>query len=142
MNKDLYIALVEYINKEIPEFVWVDYDEGQLNRTPKDVAYPAILIDISYPDTTDLQRCAQRIKAQLQLRVAFKIPGTTSGASSIGLRTKALGYMDLIDKLHRKLQHWNCNGSINPLSRMRAIPEKRNDEIKCYNIFYKTEFID
>ena len=66
MNKQLFIALCDLIESKVPEVRWIDADEGQLNvsgqRPP--VAFPCVLIDMSYPQTEGMSATAEKVRVQ------------------------------------------------------------------------------
>ena len=70
MNKVFFLAVTNHIATNVSQIKWVDADEGQLNvacRPP--VAFPACLVDISYPQCESLSGGVQRIRARVELRV-------------------------------------------------------------------------
>lgn len=144
MNKQLFIALCDLLERQVPEVRWIDADEGQLNvsgqRPP--VAFPCVLIDMSYPQTEGMSPTAEKIRVQFNLRIAFDTPGTTNSAAPEHVRAKALEKMDILEKIHRTLQWWTCNRQINPMRRQRVTTERRQDGLKVYNMTYESAFID
>ena len=73
MNKEIFIAVCDRLKTEVPGLRWIDAEEGQLNTGERPaVAFPCCLIDISYPSCETHMGGRQKIKAQIQLRVAFQ----------------------------------------------------------------------
>lgn len=142
MNKQIFIDICDRIENEVPEFRWIDWDEGQLDMQSErpSLAFPACLVDIIYPSCDDLTNTEQLVKANIILRVAFMPTGATNQKSPV--RTSALATFDTIDKLHTKLQGWHNAGAFAPLSRTGATRERRKDGIKVYRISYQTTFED
>lgn len=143
MNKEIFIAVSERLKTEVTQLRWIDAEEGQLNTGEwPAVAFPCCLIDISYPDCETYMGGRQKIKAQIQLKIAFTTEGSTNTAAPELVREHALAYMSVLDKIHRTLQWWNGGNLFNPMRRLRAAPEKRADGLKVYNVIYETEFMD
>ncbi|MFR6417237.1 MAG: hypothetical protein ACLUOK_05715 [Parabacteroides distasonis] len=108
MNKEIFIAVCDRLKTEVPQLRWIDAEEGQLNTGERPaVAFPCCLIDISYPSCETHMGGRQKIKAQIQVRVAFQSGGSTNAAAPKLVREHALRCMDTLDKIHEALQWWN-----------------------------------
>ena len=143
MNKVFFLAVTNHIAANVSQIKWVDADEGQLNvacRPP--VAFPACLVDISYPQCESLSGGVQRIRARVELRVVFAIQGSTNAAAPAAVRERSLARFDVLEALHKALQWWNGGGLFNPLKRISSTPERRADDLKVYRVTYETVFID
>lgn len=143
MNKVFFLAVTNHIAANVSQIKWVDADEGQLNfacRPP--VAFPACLVDISYPQCESLSGGVQRIRARVELRVVFAIQGSTNAAAPAAVRERSLARFDVLEALHKALQWWNGGGLFNPLKRISSTPERRADDLKVYRVVYETEFFD
>lgn len=143
MNKDFFIAITDHIKTSVPQIKWVDADEAQLNvsvRPP--LAFPACLVDISYPQCESLSGGSQRIRARVELRVVFTLQGSTNAAAPASVRERSLVRFDVLEALHKALQWWNADGLFNPLRRISSTPERRADDLKVYKMVYETEFFD
>ena len=105
MNKEIFIAVCDRLKTEVPQLRWIDAEEGQLNTGERPaVAFPCCLIDISYPSCETHMGGRQKIKAQIQLRVAFQAGGSTNAAAPKLVREHALSCMDTLDNTRL------CNG--------------------------------
>ncbi|WP_040556266.1 hypothetical protein [Prevotella disiens] len=143
MNKEFFITITDYIKTSVPQIKWVDADEAQLNvsgRPP--LAFPACLVDISYPQCETLSGGRQRIGARIELRVVFNLQGSTNAAAPNFVRERALARFDVLQALHNALQWWNAGGLFDPLRRISSTPERRADDLKVYKVVYETEFFD
>ena len=143
MNKDFFIAITDHIKTSVPQIKWVDADEAQLNvvgRPP--LAFPACLVDISYPHCETISGGKQHISARVELRVVFNIQGSTNAAAPAMVRERSLARFDTLEVLHKALQWWNADGLFNPLRRISSTPEPRADDLKVYKVVYETEFFD
>ena len=88
MNKEIFIAVCDRLKTEVPGLRWIDAEEGQLNTGERPaVAFPCCLIDISYPSCETHMGGRQKIKAQIQLRVAFQAGGSTNAPLNLSGNT-------------------------------------------------------
>ena len=143
MNKDFFISITNHIKQTVPEICWVDADENQLNTSSRPpLGWPACLVDISYTNCETHVGGKQKIKARVELRVAFYLQGQTNADAPTEVRERALKRFDVLENLHRSLQWWNGEGLFNPLRRISSMPEKRADGLKVYKVIYETEFFD
>lgn len=144
MNKHLFIALCDLLENQVPELRWIDADEGQLNASNQrpPVAFPCVLIDMTYPQTEAMNATAEKIRVQFSLRIAFEGYGQTSSVAPEEVRERALERLDILEKIHRTLQWWSYERQINPLRRQRVITERRQDGLKVYNMIYESAFVD
>lgn len=143
MNKEFFIAITDHIKASVPQIKWVDADEAQLSAVGRPpVAFPACLVDISYPRCETISGGRQRISARVELRVVFSIQGSANAAAPLAVRERSLARFDTLEALHRALQWWNAGGLFNPLRRISSTPERRADDLKVYRVVYGTEFLD
>ncbi len=143
MNKEFFLTVTDHIKTSVPQIKWVDADEAQLNvvgRPP--LAFPACLVDISYPHCETISGGKQRVSARVELRVVFSIQGSTNAAAPAIVRERSLARFDILEALHKALQWWNGGGLFNPLRRISSTPERRADDLKVYKVVYETEFFD
>ena len=78
MNKDIFIALCDHLEKEAPSLCWIDEDLGQLSMAGSmrpAVDFPCCLIDIEYSDCQDLTDLCQFVKIRITLKLAFPYQG-------------------------------------------------------------------
>ena len=116
MNKDFFIAVTNHIAATVPQIKWVDADEGQLyvsGRPP--VAFPACLVDISYPQCESLSGGVQRIRARVELRVVFTLQGSTNAAAPAAVRERSLARFDVLEALHKGVAVVEWRRAVQPL---------------------------
>ena len=141
MNKEVITLICNRLKNEVSALRWIDIDTGQLdimNQRPP-VAFPACLVDISYPQCDDAGGGIQVVTANVTLRVVFDITGSTNAASPV--RETTLGFLDVIEEVHEALQGWS-DEALSAFSRINAQPEKRKDGLKVYRITYQTAFTE
>ncbi|OQB81401.1 MAG: hypothetical protein BWX87_00666 [Bacteroidetes bacterium ADurb.Bin123] len=139
MNKEVIILISNRLKSQVPAIKWIDIDTGQLDiltqRPP--VAFPACLVDLTYPQCDDTGEHIQIVTANVILRLAFDFTGATNSASPV--RETSLGFLDVIEAVHEALQGWS-NSALSSFSRINAQPERRKDGLKVYRITYQTAF--
>ena len=101
--KALYLKLIELLS-EIPEVKYADLNCGQLQMEKPPLAYPAVLINISSQTTDDVQDIFQILTGNIELTICVKMLSESNSLSPEVVREKALEYLDLSDKIYRKLQ--------------------------------------
>lgn len=143
MNAKLFIALCDHLTKEVPELMWLDEDEGQLNtaqgiRPPVD--FPCCLVDIHYPDCRDANEEEQVVTATITLKVGFQNMGETNNKAPHPVREKALERITTVEKIQIALQGWTAEDTIDPLSRKNARSSVLANRVKLYTITYNTTF--
>ena len=81
MYKEIFTAVCDRLEKEVPALRWIDAEMGQLSSrgdTRPPVAFPCVLVEISYTACDTLSGGRQRVNAEVQLKVGFDIPGPTN----------------------------------------------------------------
>ena len=143
MNKKLFTGICDYLASQVPDILWIDEDTGQLESEERPpVAFPCCLIDIQYPECATGIAGSQRIRAQIQVRLAFNCCASTNSRVPEAIREKALSRLDIVESVHNALQWWAMNREINPLKRLNASTERRMDGLKVYVMTYDTQFSD
>ena len=143
MNKEIFIALCDLLEKEVPEIRWIDEDSGQLNTQMERPAvdFPCCLIDIQYPDCKDMSETEQLINATITLKLAFQPSGDTNNKVPEDVRSKALQRFSIIEKVQSCMQGWTADEMISPVSRKSA-KGMNTGKIKPYTIVYTTTFTE
>lgn len=145
MNAEIFIALCDHLEKEVPELRWIDEDEGQLNTQPgvrPAVDYPCCLVDISYPDCQDTNETEQLVNAAITLRIGFQPAGETNNKAPEPVRRKALERLSVIEKVQNSMQGWTAEDIISPISRKSSQSSIMANKVKVYTIVYKTTFLE
>lgn len=143
MNAELFVALCDHLEKEVPELRWIDEDEGQLNTQPgirPPVDFPCCLIDIQYPGCRDITDTYQTVTASITLKIVFLSAGETNNKAPVRFRKRALDRLSVTDKIHTAIQGWQAGGYVSPLSRRSARPSTTAGGLKVYTVVYDTTF--
>jgi hypothetical protein len=138
----IYEAILSRIAAEIPELKYVDLDKGQFEIERPPVAFPACLVSIQIPSTSENQRTNLHKQVMVTLRIGWDFWGNTSSITPTPNRAQSLAYFDLIEKIEAKFQGWD-DGSrrFNYFSQM-ALREERRPDIKVVSIPFKTSYHD
>ncbi len=139
MNKEVISQIFARLEAEAESLNWIDIDTGQLdllNQRPP-VAFPACLVDISYPQCEEVGGGAQIVTANVALRLAFDFTGATNLHSPV--RETSLAFLEVIEQVHEALQGWSSD-ALSIFSRLSAAPERRRDGLKVYRLLYQTTF--
>lgn len=142
---NIYIALQDRLQTYVPELQWIDHDLGQLEaydggRPP--VAWPCLLIDFN--ETTFEQRQGhQHGEMMIQLRLGYDQYQQTHAEVPEYVQQQALDYYEVEHKVHLALQAQGLSLLANPLIRVSATTEKReNDNFRVRRLVYKATFVD
>lgn len=143
MNAEIFIALCNWLEQEVPDLRWIDEDEGQLNTQPgirPAVDFPCCLIDIQYPSCKDITETQQIVNAAITLKLAFTPSGETNNHAPEPIRSRALERFATVDKVQSCLQGWTAGEIISPVSRRSARASTTSGVLKVYTIIYDTTF--
>lgn len=107
--KKLYLKLTELLS-EIPELKYIDLNFGQLQEEKPPLAYPAVLINLSCQTADDAQDYFQVMQGNFEITLICKMLSESNANATIPAREKALEYLDLSEKIYRKLQGYEADG--------------------------------
>ncbi len=107
--KKLYLQLLELLS-EIPEIQYVDLNYGQLQEEKPPISYPAVLVNLSSQTLDDVQDIFQILSGTMELTVIYKMAGESNGNAPKEAQEQALAYLELSEKIYRKLQGFEDNG--------------------------------
>lgn len=143
MNKEL-INLIYNRLKEIKDIKWIDINEGQLESTDRPpVAFPAVLLDITYPRCQNHNRGQQIVFVRVEVKIAFnELSSRTNSNAPEVIRNAVFKRYDIIEEIHKALQWWTAEGKINPLQRESCNKDRRADDIRVYTLVYNSAFIE
>lgn len=141
----LYAALVARLKEKVPQIRWIDMDlsqlEGYEERPP--VAWPCLLIDFTTTTYNQEQQQVQWGDVSIQLRLGFAPFSQSSGTAPQAVQEKALQFWELEMKIYQALQGWCPAGNIcQPLTRVSAATERRDDPIRVRSMIFSTAFED
>ncbi len=141
MNKEILNQVCNRISQAAPAVLNVKADEGELNRKAEargGLTYPACLVDVSYAECQNMNNRAQRIKAEVSIRIAFDLEETNIP----GNVTASDFRMDLLNNVHQHLQGWSAGDTFLPLNRLQTEAEQREDMLKVYKVTYGMSCIE
>lgn len=143
MEKQIFIAICDRLEKEVPELRWIDAEEGQLSQSERPaISFPAALVDIAYADCETFAGGKQRVSVSVSLRIVFQPTGATNSKAPKSVRENALRTLDTLQSVHKALHMYACGKLFLPMRRKRVTPEKRTDGLKVYAMLYQMECVD
>lgn len=122
---------------------WIEEDCGQLNGSGRpSIALPAALIDISYTDCVNMTKRNQRVKINVQLKVALSTTTRINAATPKDALAISFNRIRLVGDIHSLLQGWDGDGLFMPMVRKKESSEIRADGIKVYTLIYQMDSLD
>lgn len=142
----MILALQAYIPTKVPEIRFVEQDLGQLESPDEmgryPVSWPCVLIDFTETLYSDLSQNIQEAESTVQLRLGFQPVSFTSNLQPEHIRKQGLNYYEIENRLYQALQGWAPADLCQPLTRQRAISEKREDFVRVRVLPFTTRFED
>lgn len=136
----LFLALQEKINTDVPEIKWIDQDIGQLDfykeRPP--VVFPCVLIDFGASNYSNLSNSVQWADVQINIRLAFAPFASANSLAPDISKEHALQFFEIENKLFEALQFFTANEAVQPLIRISAATERREDPFRVREIIFTT----
>ena len=140
----LLLLIQDRIKNELPEILWDDQDMGQLEsyEIKPAVEFPCTLIDFLNTTYDQMGNQEQWGNQFIQFKLGFAPFSSTNSATPVKYRQKALEYYELEDKLYKVFQGWDADGLCQPLTRISAVKQERNDKYRARVITFSTTFQD
>ena len=142
----VYPAIADHLALLVPE-LWVDLDQGQLEPDALDQEYPlpfdsgVALIDFDETDWHDIGLGIQRGQAQLRITLAMRVVADSYQRSA--QRGQALAKLELLDDVHRALNHFDGGGQFGALVRTYSRKEQSQlPGVWVYSMGYKVLVTD
>jgi hypothetical protein len=135
-----YLSLQEHLQNEMPELVWIDQDLGQLetgDQRPA-ISFPAVLIDFDSVQYSNLSQYVQWVDFNISIRLAFAPYASANNHAPTASKEHALEYYDVEERLYIALAGFTANDTIQPLVRVRAVTERREDTYRVRHIIFTT----
>lgn len=105
--KALYLKLIELLS-EIPEIKYVDLNCGQLQEEKPSISYPAVLINMN-SNSDDIDKLFQINTGNIELTIVCKMLSESNGNAPENVRERALAYLDITERIWKKLQGYSDN---------------------------------
>jgi hypothetical protein len=137
----LYLAIVAFIETNVPEIRFISQDLGQLefydDKPP--VSYPCVLIDVGELLYEDASHNMQIASASVTLRLALASYSDVSNLPNAQVRNKALEFYNIEHKLSSALHNWQpAEEMLGAMYRTATSTEKRDDNIRVRTIVFTT----
>lgn len=143
--KALYKKVLAKFADELPKFIWVDKDKGQLNTydTKPAIGYPACLIAMNISNARDRGDGSQMCDMQIVFRLAWDFTGETNAGTLEANLNQSLAYYDDLDDVFEAFQEWEDEeGTFNPWDRTSQIEEPRPDQLQVTEMIFETTYIE
>lgn len=135
-----YLALQAHLQTNMPELVWIDQDLGQLEtgyQRPA-VSFPAVLIDFDSVQYKNLSQWVQWVDFNISIRLAFAPFDSANNHAPTASKEHALEYYEIEERLYKALAGFTANDTIQPLVRVAAATERREDTYRVRHIIFTT----
>ena len=139
---NIFLALQDRIQKNVPGIVHTDQELGQLKNARPSVAWPCVLIDFEDFSFDDLSEHVQTARGTVVLRLGFAPYGASSSATPSKNTQQALAYYDIEWAMHRVIHGWSPIDDAGSLCRTSVTTQKRTDNYRVREIRYSLAFED
>ena len=144
--EELYIAILERIENEMPEIAYIDEDYGQLegmNSENEDfypVTFPCVLVGNTEADWKDIGLGTQAGEITLTVRLGIDCYHDTHiGSGTTGHIKKR---MEMAGKLYRTLQNFQFCRNMDELVRVKSRDYTLPGNIKVYEFVFSFSYRD
>lgn len=146
MRDQLFLAISDRLNQEVPELVHIDMDWGQL-EVPEEwypIMFDAALISFPNIPWQTFPKKYQEGVVTVMVRVAVEMITDTHIADSVVAPDRAASIlkMQLVNKVFKALQGFEIPEKFGPLVRTSSVEEQRQDGLKVWQEYYTTRLKD
>jgi len=144
--ESLVCQLIDYIKENMPELQTVDEDYGQLEAIDSDdkdtypVVFPAVLLNPSETDWSNLSGKSQKGKSTIVVRLAIDCYDDTHAGS--GTTDAITDRAAMVEKLHGLLQCYRPENNDGEMIRERSKFYTWSHGIKVYESYYTVSVTD
>ena len=140
---NLFLALQEHIQTEVPAVRHIDQDLGQLKTSTRPpVSWPCVLIDFETFDYENLAENVQTVTGTIVFRLGFAPHSNTAQATPAPYVQQAITCYDIEWDLHIALQGWAPGSDYGHLCRTSVSTQKRTDSYRVRELRYSIAFHD
>lgn len=128
----IFLKLTEHLQRTVPEVKFIDLDIGQLENYDgrPAVAWPCVLIDFTDSQYSDEHQGVQWWAGSIDIRLGFAPFSNTNGLTPDAVKYKGLNYLEIENKVYKALQGYDADGLMQPMTRVRAVTEQRDDSYR------------
>jgi hypothetical protein len=136
----LYLALATHLKQNMPAIKWIDLDLGQLDGYKERPAliFPCVLIDFTQAQYRQEGQQVQWTDFNIVVRLGFENWNATNADAPAFVQQDGLEYFELEHELVRVLNAFSADGAVQPLTRISAITERREDMYRVREITFTT----
>lgn len=141
---NIFLAIQERIDTEVPEIKYIDQNFGQLEgyTDRPSVAFPCILTDFEGWTFENLGTLAQKAEGDVVIKLGFASYRNTSNVTTETYRKLALAYYEIEWKLHKALHGWSPGDDLGTLTRIANLGENRPMGVRVRTLRYRLGFED
>lgn len=136
----LFLAIQQQIKSKVPEVLWIDQDLGQLegyDNRPS-VSFPCVLIDFPTTQYSGLGEMVQWADVNISVRLAFAPFSSANSVAPDISKEAALFFYEIEDKLYQALQGFTADECVQPMVRISAATERREDTYRVRELIFTT----
>lgn len=144
--EEIYQAIMEIIQSELPEIVYIDEDFGQLESLEREdddnypVLFPCVLIGNANADWEEVGMGAQAGNIQLAVRLGIDCYHDTHAGS--GTVEQVAKRLELNNRLYRSLQCKRFGQDMEGLERVKSRDYTLPGNIKVYETIFSFNYHD
>lgn len=136
---------IVYLKEQVPELEYLNWDLGQLENYDQSpaVAWPCALLDIDDTNFIDQLQLVQEGNTVIMIRLGVNPFSATSNLQPKSVREKGNFYFELEQKIYQAMHGWDANGLCSPLTRVRKVRERREeDAFRVRVLLFSTRYDD
>lgn len=136
----LFLAIQEQIKTQVGAIQWIDQDLGQLDsfEIRPAVAFPCVLIDFVNTQYKEHMQNVQWADITVIVRLGFAPFSSANSATPDIPKEAALEYYELEHALFEALQGFTANDCVQPMIRVSAATERREDFLRVRELIFTT----
>lgn len=136
----IFLKITKHLNQQVPELKFIDLDIGQLEnyQDRPNVSFPCALIDFTDSQYLDEHQTVQWWNGSIDIRIGFAPFSATNSLTPDAPKFMGLKFLELENKVYKALQNYDADGIIQPMTRVRATTEQRDDSYRVRVLTFTT----
>ena len=136
----LFLAIQTHIKANVPAIKWIDQDLGQLEAYDirPAVEFPCVLIDFPVAAYSNESQLVQWADVNISIRLGFAPFTSANSVAPDVSKEQALEYYEIENDLVKALHGFTADECIQPMMRISAATERREDSYRVRDIQFTT----
>ena len=136
----LFLAIQAHILASVPAIKWIDQDLGQLEayEVRPAVEFPCVLIDFPAANYSNEGQLVQWADVNISIRLGFAPFASANSVAPDISKEHALEYYEIENDLVKALHGFTANDCIQPMMRISAATERREDSYRVRELQFTT----